>query len=97
MPSLPRSYQGRASERQSVRLLWDSATVEWSNYANSVRSFLASNGVTNLPSDEVIQDFMCQGAPAVALEIKTFTRPRTSLRRITTNPARPAGNGTNAN
>lgn len=60
---MPRSFRGILPNGQSFRLLWDSANVTWANYYASLRNFLASNGVSEIPSEESVQDFMCQSAP----------------------------------
>jgi hypothetical protein len=75
MPSIPRSFRGTLPNGSPFRLLWDSGTVVWSNYYQSVRSFLSSNGVTNLPSEEEIQNFMCQGASAGCTGDPNFHAP----------------------
>lgn len=72
MQSMPRSYRGILPNGNAFRLPWDSATVAWSNYYQSLRTFLSQNGVTALPSEADIMDFMCQSAPQGCTGDPTF-------------------------
>lgn len=75
MQNMPRSYRGTLPNGSSFRLPWDSATVAWPNYYASLVTFLQQNGVTAIPSESDVQDFICQSAPQGCIGDPNFHAP----------------------